>query len=171
MPRISWKQKTTLEKNFKIQKATCLIGKSTVIKCKEAEKTTFKVVLTYISCNIANETATLKINSKEKYKYCQSFNSIFIFCITNATICKTGAIKTNAINKATNTKYLIMKWIVMRYSLTLICVKWVPGDPSTVLLATNFIQKIPESSDSIYCSILMLENILSHYITWSGPNS
>ena len=43
--------------------------------------------------------------------------------------------------------------------LALICIKWVPGDPSTIFLATSFAQKIPEGSDSMYSSILMLENI------------
>ena len=43
--------------------------------------------------------------------------------------------------------------------LTLICIKWVPGDPSTIFLATIFTQKKPESSGSMYSSILMLENI------------
>ena len=38
-----------------------------------------------------------------------------------------------------------------------ICIKWAPGDPSTIFLATTFIQKMPEGSDSMYSSILMLE--------------
>ena len=45
------------------------------------------------------------------------------------------------------------------YNLIPICIKWVPGDPSTILLATSFTQKMPDSSDSMYSSILMLENI------------
>ena len=44
-------------------------------------------------------------------------------------------------------------------TLTLIYIKWVPGDPNTVFLATIFTQKMPEGSVSIYSSILMLENI------------
>ena len=40
-------------------------------------------------------------------------------------------------------------------SLTLICLKWVFRDQ----LATSFIQKMPESSDFISSSILMVENI------------
>ena len=43
--------------------------------------------------------------------------------------------------------------------LTLMCIKWVPGDPSTIFLAATFTQKMPEGSDSLYSSILMLENI------------
>ena len=44
-------------------------------------------------------------------------------------------------------------------NLTLMCIKWVPGDPSTLFLATSFTQKMPEGSDSMYSSILMLGNI------------
>ena len=32
-------------------------------------------------------------------------------------------------------------------------------------------KKIPESSDSMYSSIFLLESILYHYFTWSAPNS
>ena len=45
------------------------------------------------------------------------------------------------------------------HNLTLICIKWVPGDPSTIFLATSFTQKMPEGSDSMYSYILMLESI------------
>ena len=48
-------------------------------------------------------------------------------------------------------------------ALTLICIKWVPGDPSTIFLATIFTQKMPERSGSMYSSILMLENIYYHF--------
>ena len=41
--------------------------------------------------------------------------------------------------------------------LTLVCIKWVPRDPSTLFLATSFTQKMPEDSDSMYSSILVLE--------------
>ena len=44
-------------------------------------------------------------------------------------------------------------------------------DPTAIFLATNFTQKMPESSGSMYSSILMLENIWYHHFTWSGPNS
>ena len=57
------------------------------------------------------------------------------------------------------------------YILTLICVKWVPEDPSTIFLATSFTLKIPESSDSKHSSISMLENIWCHHFTSSVPNS
>ena len=33
------------------------------------------------------------------------------------------------------------------------------GDPNTIFLATSFTQKMPEGSDSMFSSILMLENI------------
>ena len=58
----------------------------------------------------------------------------------------------------------------LHFYLTLICIKWVPVDPSTLFLATIFTQKMPESWGSMYSSILMLENIY-HYFTWSGRNS
>ena len=47
-------------------------------------------------------------------------------------------------------------------------------DPGTIILGISFPQKLPESSDSIYSSILMLKNVWYHNIiifTWSGPNS
>ena len=43
--------------------------------------------------------------------------------------------------------------------LTLICINWVPGDPRSIFLVTSFTRKMPESSDSMYSSIFMLENI------------
>ena len=46
-----------------------------------------------------------------------------------------------------------------------------PCGPKHYTLATSFTQKMPESSDSMYSSILMLENIWPHHFTWSGPNS
>ena len=49
--------------------------------------------------------------------------------------------------------------VTLRTFLTLICIRWVPGDPSTIFLATIFAQKMPESSGSMYSSNLMLENI------------
>ena len=45
-----------------------------------------------------------------------------------------------------------------------------PKYPSTIFLATNFTQKMPKSSDSMYSSIFMLENICYHNFTWTGPN-
>ena len=36
-------------------------------------------------------------------------------------------------------------WII-NIALTLICIKCVPGDPSTIFLATIFTEKMPESS-------------------------
>ena len=54
---------------------------------------------------------------------------------------------------------------------TLICIKWVSGDPSTIFLVTTFTQKISESISFMYFSILMLENIWDHHFTWSGLNS
>ena len=49
--------------------------------------------------------------------------------------------------------------------LTLICIKWVRVDPSTIFLATIFTQKMPERSGSMYFSILMLENIWYRHFT------
>ena len=49
--------------------------------------------------------------------------------------------------------------VTLRTCLTLICIKWVPGDPSTIFLATFFGQKMSESSGSTNSSILMLGNI------------
>ena len=48
--------------------------------------------------------------------------------------------------------------------------RWVVGDPSTIFLATSFIQKMQKSSDSMYSSIFMLENICYHNFTQIGPN-
>ena len=48
---------------------------------------------------------------------------------------------------------------VEKTPFTLICIKWVPGDPSNIFLATIFAQKMPERSGSMYSSILMLGNI------------
>ena len=48
---------------------------------------------------------------------------------------------------------------VAQLYLTVICIKWVPGDPTTIFLATSFTQKMPEGSDFMYSSILMLKNI------------
>ena len=47
-------------------------------------------------------------------------------------------------------------WVV---PLTLICINWVSGDTRTIFLVTSFTGKMPESSDSMYSSIFMLENI------------
>ena len=58
----------------------------------------------------------------------------------------------------------------LRTFLTLICIKWVPGDPSTIFLATIFAPKMPQSSGSMYFSILMLGNVLYYHFTWCGPN-
>ena len=55
--------------------------------------------------------------------------------------------------------------------LTFICINWVPGDPRSIFLVTSFTSKMPESSDSMYSSIFMLENIWYHYFNRSGPNS
>ena len=48
---------------------------------------------------------------------------------------------------------------VEKTPLTLVCIKWVPGDPSNIFPATIFAQKMPECSGSMYSAILMLENI------------
>ena len=43
--------------------------------------------------------------------------------------------------------------------------RWVPRGPSTIFLATSFTRKMPESSDFMYSSFLMLENIWYHHFT------
>ena len=48
---------------------------------------------------------------------------------------------------------------------------FVPRDPSTIFLATTFTRKMPESSNSMYSSFFMPENVWYHQFTWSGPNS
>ena len=55
--------------------------------------------------------------------------------------------------------------------LILICINWVPGDPRPIFLVTSFNRKVPESSDSMYSSIFMLENLWYHHFTRSVPNS
>ena len=49
--------------------------------------------------------------------------------------------------------------LATKTALTLICINWVPGDPRTIFLVTSFTRKMPESSDSMYSSIFMLESI------------
>ena len=56
-------------------------------------------------------------------------------------------------------------------NFTLICLKWVPKDPSTISLANSFTQKMPESSDFMCSSNLMLENTSYQHFTLSVPNS
>ena len=46
-----------------------------------------------------------------------------------------------------------------RHQLTLTCVKLGLRHPNTIFLVTTFTQKMTESSNSMYSSILMLENI------------
>ena len=49
--------------------------------------------------------------------------------------------------------------VILRTFGTLICIKLVPRDPSTIFLATIFAQKMPVSSGFMYSSILMPGNI------------
>ena len=49
--------------------------------------------------------------------------------------------------------------LAIKTALILICINWVPRDPRTIFLVTSFTRKMPESSDSMYSSIVMLENI------------
>ena len=58
-----------------------------------------------------------------------------------------------------------------KLSLTLLCIKWVPRDPSSIFFATSYTQKMPEISDSMYFSFFMLENIRHYHFTWNGLNS
>ena len=46
-----------------------------------------------------------------------------------------------------------------------------PSDPSSIFLAMTFTGIMPGSSDFMYSSYFMLENIWHHHFTWSGPNS
>ena len=46
-----------------------------------------------------------------------------------------------------------------------------PQGPKHYIFGDHFTQKMPESSGSMYSSILMLENIWYYHFTWSGPNS
>ena len=50
--------------------------------------------------------------------------------------------------------------VTLKTFLTLICIKWVPGNPSTIFLTIIFAQKISESLGSIYSSMLMLGNMI-----------
>ena len=61
--------------------------------------------------------------------------------------------------------------LILRTFLTLICIKWGPREPITISLPTIFAQKMPESSGSLYSSVLMLGNIWYYHFTCSGPNS
>ena len=61
--------------------------------------------------------------------------------------------------------------VTLRTFLTLIRLKWIPGDPSIIFLATILAQKMPESSGFMYSSILLLRTIWYFHFTWSGPNS
>ena len=58
-----------------------------------------------------------------------------------------------------NNKVICVSYHIKKPPLTLICIEWIPGDPITIFLATSVTQKMPEGSDSMYSSILMLENI------------
>ena len=60
--------------------------------------------------------------------------------------------------------------VTLRTFLTLLCIKWVPRDPSTIYSAAIFAKNIPESSGAMYSSILILGNIYYHF-TLCGPNS
>ena len=46
-----------------------------------------------------------------------------------------------------------------------------PKDPSSIFLATTFTWITPGSSDSMYSSYFMLENIWHHDFAWNGPSS
>ena len=54
---------------------------------------------------------------------------------------------------------ITQKLLLLKINLTLICMNWVPGYPRNIFLVTSFTRKMPESSDSMYSSIFMLENI------------
>ena len=48
---------------------------------------------------------------------------------------------------------------------------WVLWNPITIFWSISSSRKMPESSDSMYSSIFILENIWYHSFTLSGPNS
>ena len=75
---------------------------------------------------------------------------------------ETGSISPYSVQVQENTdqkKLLIWTLFTQCAGLTLLCIKWVHRDPSTIFLVITFTQQIPESSDSMYSSILMLEKI------------
>ena len=76
------------------------------------------------------------------FKHCVLFSRIF-------EVFNEMEMERNVINNKNFTKFY----------LTLICINWVPGDPRTIFLVTSFTRKMPESSDSMYYSMFMLENI------------
>ena len=59
-------------------------------------------------------------------------------------------------------------WLQKYIALTLICIKWTPGDSRIIFLATIFTQKMPESSGSMHSSILMIKKhmISLFYLKW-----
>ena len=59
----------------------------------------------------------------------------------------------------------------MRHHIAKTAWRGIPMEPNSIFLATTFTQKMPRSSDSMYSSYFMLENIWHHHFTWSGPNS
>ena len=59
----------------------------------------------------------------------------------------------------------------MRYHIEKKTWRWVHRDPSSIFLKTTFTRKMPGSSDSMYSSYFMFENIWHHHFTWSGLNS
>ena len=46
-----------------------------------------------------------------------------------------------------------------------------PQEPKQYIFGDHFYSKMPRSSDSIYSSYFMLENIWHHHFTWSRSNS
>ena len=63
---------------------------------------------------------------------------------------------------------LILKICMFRQKETSHCnssLALVSREPSTIFLATNLTRKMPESSDFMYSSFLMLENIWYHHFT------
>ena len=62
-------------------------------------------------------------------------------------------------------KSLLTLLFLDSYQLTLICIKQVPGDPSTISLVTSLIPEMSESPDFLYSPIFIPENTY-HYFTW-----
>ena len=78
------------------------------------------------------------------------------------------------LSKISNLTYSTMRCCHKKHKVVCInthMLKMSPGDPHTIFLVTSFTRKMPESSDFMYSSIFMLENIWYHHFTRSGQNS
>ena len=104
------------------------------------------------------------VNSKKVQKFVPIFDENL--CVKNAPKLPVKYLE----DKIFKIKIIQNISVTLRTCLTLISIKWVPWDPSTIFLVTIFAQKMPESSGFMYSSILLLGNVC-YYFTWSGLNS